>query len=128
VPIFDSAEQAEKVYLELFEILLSDEEVIARAKSVDRTLHLILTKPDLEFFVTHDGVIPGPDGRREIKLKMSCDTGHVLWTGQLLVPLAVATGKLRIKGNVAKVLEFVPALQPAFDLYSDIAARHGISA
>ncbi|MEU6561298.1 hypothetical protein [Nocardia nova] len=128
VPIFKSVEQVEEVYHHLFKILLSDDEVIAKAKAVDRTLHLILTKPDVEFFVTPEGVIPGPDGRKEIKVKMSCDTGHVLWTGDLLVPLAVATGKVRIKGNVAKVLEFVPVLRPAFDVYSTIAAEHGIVA
>ncbi|TLG08782.1 hypothetical protein FEK35_16500 [Nocardia cyriacigeorgica] len=108
--------------------MLNDPEVVAKAKAVDRTLHLILTKPDIEFFVTHDGVIPGPDGRKEIKVKMSCDTGHVLWTGDLLVPLALATGRVRIKGNVAKVLEFVPVLRPAFDVYSTIAASHGVAA
>ena len=41
------------------------------------------------------------------------------------MPLAVATGRVRIKGSVSKVLEFVPRLQPAFDRYSEVAASHG---
>jgi hypothetical protein len=128
VGVFASSEQARSVYEELFAILLDDETVQIKAKEVDRTLHLILTAPDLEFYVTHEGVIPGPDGRKEIKVKMSCDTAHTLWLGELLVPLALATGKMRIKGNVAKVLEFVPVLRPAFDMYPTIAAARGLTA
>jgi hypothetical protein len=57
---------------------------------------------------------------------MTCDTAHKLWLGQLLVPVALATGKVRIKGSVSKVLEFVPLLQPAFDQYPAIAETEGL--
>ena len=58
---------------------------------------------------------------------MSCDTAHSLWSGKLLLPLALATGKLRVRGSMAKVLEFAPMLQPAFDRYPDLAAAAGLS-
>jgi hypothetical protein len=44
------------------------------------------------------------------------------------MPIAVATGKIRIKGSVAKVIEFVPLLRPAFDRYPALAAAAGVSA
>jgi hypothetical protein len=47
--------------------------------------------------------------------------------GTLMMPTAVATGKVRIRGKVAKVIEFVPILQPAFDRYPEIAASSGVA-
>ena len=41
--------------------------------------------------------------------------------------IAVATGKIRIKGSVAKVIEFVPLLRSAFDRYPALAAAAGVS-
>jgi hypothetical protein len=57
---------------------------------------------------------------------MSSDTAHRLWMGTLTMPLALATGKVRVKGSVAKVVEFVPMLQPAFDRYPAIAEAEGL--
>jgi putative sterol carrier protein len=62
-----------------------------------------------------------------ITIKMSCDTAHALWMGTLMMPTAVATGKVRIRGKVSKVIEFVPILQPAFDRYPEIAAASGVA-
>jgi hypothetical protein len=57
-----------------------------------------------------------------IRIRMSCDTADSLWRGKLLMPIALATGKVRLRGSVAKVLEFVPLLHPAFDQYPELAA------
>jgi hypothetical protein len=48
--------------------------------------------------------------------------------GKLLMPAALATGRVRVKGNVARVLEFVPLLHPAFDVYPTIASEAGLPA
>ena len=54
--------------------------------------------------------------------------GVALWAGRLLMPIALATRKIKISGSVAKVIEFVPMLQPAFDRYPQIAADAGVNA
>jgi hypothetical protein len=59
---------------------------------------------------------------------MSCTTADALWAGRLLMPIALATRKIKISGSVAKVIEFVPMLQPAFDRYPQIAADAGVNA
>lgn len=127
---FDSSETAHTLFAALFEILLSDQTFVAKARESDLSLHLIHTKPDLELFVSPAaGVVAGPPPQpAAIRIKMSCDTAHALWLGELLMPLALATGKVRVKGSVAKVIEFVPILRPAFDLYPQLAAEHGIAA
>jgi putative sterol carrier protein len=76
-----------------------------------------------------DQVLIGDDvpDSSTVTIKMSCDTAHALWSGTLMMPTAIATGKVRIRGKVSKVLELVPVLQPAFDRYPQIAAAHGVS-
>ncbi|MEU5536002.1 hypothetical protein [Streptomyces sp. NPDC020362] len=125
--VFESSDTARRIFTDLFSILLKDEKFTERMREAGITLHLIQTKPDVELYVTPDGVHQGgPEKPAAIRIKMSCDTAHSLWLGRLLMPVALATGKVRIKGSVARVLEFVPLLQPAFDRYPEIAANAGL--
>jgi putative sterol carrier protein len=127
--VFQSTEQASAVFTRLFEILLQDPTFGDRMRAAGLTLRLVQSKPELQLFVSPDGVSGDDiDTPAAITIKMSCDTAHQLWSGKLLMPLALATGKVRIRGSVAKVLEFVPLLQPAFDRYPEIAAQAGAPA
>ncbi|MGY5055592.1 hypothetical protein ACWDFR_16120 [Streptomyces sp. 900105755] len=129
--VFPSGEMAGEVFTSLFTVLLEDEDFVARARREGLSVRLVHTKPDCEIFVSPQrGVRVGEDqaGPAAITLRMSCDTAHALWMGRLLVPVAIATGRLRIRGRVAKVLELVPTLRPAFDRYPAIAAAAGIHA
>ncbi|GGZ52103.1 SCP2 sterol-binding domain-containing protein [Streptomyces bluensis] len=128
---FSSGEMAAEVFGRLFSVLLEDEEFVARARQEGLSVRLVHTKPDCQVFVSPQGVVVGEEAAPQtaaITLKMSCDTAHALWMGRLMVPVAIATGRLRIRGKVAKVLELVPMLRPAFDRYPDIAAASGVGA
>lgn len=129
MPIFASSEQANEVFSKLFKVLLDDPVFVSKMTESNLSLHLLQTKPDMELFVTPDGVVKGPPpaGDAAIRMKMACDTAHSLWLGELLMPLAMATGRVRIKGNVAKVLELIPILEPAFAQYPLITAACGIT-
>ncbi|MFJ9562206.1 SCP2 sterol-binding domain-containing protein [Streptomyces fuscichromogenes] len=121
---------AVKVFSRLFTVLLEDDDFAAKARQEGLSVRLLHTKPDCELLVTPQGVRAGAEqaGPAAITLRMSCDTAHALWMGQLMVPVAIATGRLRIRGKVARVLELVPMLRPAFDRYPEIAAAAGIGA
>lgn len=129
VSIFASSAQAKDVFATLFGVLLEDPAFVSKMTESNLSLQLLQTKPDLELFVSPEGVFDGPPpaSGAAIRMKMSCDTAHSLWLGTLLMPLAVATGRVRIKGNVAKVLELVPILEPAFSQYPSIIAARGIA-
>ncbi|MEV4706707.1 SCP2 sterol-binding domain-containing protein [Actinoplanes sp. NPDC049316] len=116
------------VFGELFKILAADEQFTERLRAADLTVRLVHVKPDCVIHVAPGEVRFGDDAPEDatVTIKMSCDTAHRLWLGTLLMPAAVAMGKVRIKGKVAKVLELVPILQPAFDRYPQIVAEHGL--
>ena len=129
MPLFATSEAAAGVFGQLFRILGEDDEFNAKLKESGLTARIVHTKPDLEVFISPGEVVVGGAGVPQdatVTIKMSCDTAHSLWLGKLLMPAAVATGKVRIRGKISKVLELVPILRPAFDRYPDIAAGAGL--
>ena len=128
MPAFTSREQAVSVFAQLFEIMLEDDAFGAIVRDQALSVRFVHTTPDFELYVDADGVrVDGPPAPTTLAIRMSCDTADALWSGRLLMPIAVATRKIRIKGSVAKVIEFVPLLRPAFDRYPSLAAAAGVS-
>jgi putative sterol carrier protein len=128
MPAYTSKDQAATVFSQLFEIMLEDPDFGAIVRQRGLSVRFLHTKPDFELHVDADGVrVDGPPGPAGLTIKMSCDTADALWTGRLLMPIAVATGRIRIKGSVALVIEFAPLLRPAFDRYPALAAAAGVS-
>ncbi len=130
MPMYESTEQANRVFGELFRILSEDETFERKLRESGMTAKLVHKKPDCTIFIAPGQVLMGDEAPESatITIKMSCDTAHSLWMGTLMMPSAVATGKVRVRGKISKVLEFVPILQPAFDRYPQIAAENGIGA
>jgi putative sterol carrier protein len=126
--VFHTSEQARAVFTRLFTILLDDDQFVERMRAGGLSVHLVQSKPDVQLYVTPDQVTEGaPPSPAAVRIAMSCDTAHSLWQGKLLMPVALATGRVRIKGSIPKVLELVPILRPAFDRYPEIVAEHGIA-
>lgn len=125
---FTSKDQAVSVFTRLFEIMLEDETFSQAVNS--QNLSVLFLHDDLGFTVFVNGQGVYVDERPHdpaITIKMTTDVADALWAGRLLMPMALATRKIRVKGRVSKVIEFVPLLQPAFDQYPAIAAAAGVS-
>lgn len=126
---FTSKDQAVSVFTRLFEILLEDETFAGTVRS--QRLSVLFLHEDLAFSLFLDGggvYIDQTPHAPALTIKMTTDVAHALWAGRLLMPMALATRKIRVKGKVSKVIEFVPLLQPAFDQYPTIAADAGVGA
>lgn len=125
--VFSSKSQATALFGELFDILVADPNFSSELRRNRLSVSIVHTNPDFTLFLEPDGVhLDETPFSPVITIKMSCDTAHALWLGKLLLPLAVATGRLRVRGSMAKVLEFAPMLQPAFDRYPDLATSAGV--
>ncbi len=125
--VFQSKSQASSLFAELFTILMADEQFSSRLRQNNLNVLLVHTSPDFTLFLEPAGLhVDASPEHPLITIKMSCDTAHALWSGKLLLPLALAMGKLRVRGSMAKVLEFAPMLQPAFDQYPKLAVAAGL--
>ncbi|MFB7091296.1 SCP2 sterol-binding domain-containing protein [Streptomyces sp. NPDC056296] len=126
--VFESTAAAERVFGTLFRILLEDEQFTSQLRSGGLSILLTQTNPDCVLHVSADALRVGsqaPDDAT-IRIRMSSDTAHQLWLGKLMMPTAIATGRVRIRGKVARVLELVPILRPAFDRYPELAIEEGL--
>jgi hypothetical protein len=127
-PAFSSKDQAASVFSTLFGILLEDDRFVSTVRT-DLTVLFKHSDPELTLYLDADGVyVDEVPNAPAITIQMSCTTADALWAGRLLMPIALATRKIKISGSVAKVIEFVPMLQPAFDRYPQIAADAGVNA
>jgi putative sterol carrier protein len=127
VATFETRKQAVDLFSRLFQILLDDEAFTSGLRSGRLSLLLVQTNPDFKLFVDPDGVrVDQEPYEAAIRIKMSCSTADSLWRGKIPMPVALAAGKVRLRGSVSKVLEFVPLLQPAFDRYPELAADVGV--
>lgn len=127
MPFYHSKEQAEKVFGELFTILSKDTHAMEMMKKSE--LKVVVKHKNPEYIIGFD--VDGlhtdiSEFTPNVRIAMSCDTAHKLWLGELLMPVALATGKVRVRGSVPKILEFIPVMRPAFDRYPDLAKSHGV--
>jgi hypothetical protein len=61
----------------------------------------------------------------EIELRMTADDGHQFWLGKLNMTLALAKGKVKVKGPISKIMKLLPAMRPAFPKYRAFLETHG---
>lgn len=124
---YQSAQQAAEVFGELFTILSQDEQAMKVMK--DSGLKVAIKHKNPEFLMGFDSGGLHTDLAEfspNVRISMSCDTAHKLWLGELLMPVALATGRVRVRGSVPKILEFIPVMRPAFDRYPELASAHGV--
>lgn len=128
MPVYESPEAAEEIFGGLFQILRDDAEFTSRLRKHDMSVRLVQTDPDVQIYVSADALIIGAGAPEQatVTIRMSSDTAHLLWLGKLMMPTAIATRKVRIQGKVARVLDLVPILRPAFDRYPEIAQKAGL--
>jgi putative sterol carrier protein len=86
---------------------------------------------DPAYFIAIDGtqspavLAYDPDTKVDIEVRMSADTAHTFWKGELNFPVAMMKGKAKIKGPSDKAMQLLPALDPGFELYPQILKECG---
>ena len=61
----------------------------------------------------------------EITLDMSADDGHAFWMGNLNMAIALAKGRVKVSGPIAKIMKLLPAMRPAFPKYKAFITSGG---
>jgi hypothetical protein len=134
VPVFSSAEEAEKVYAAFFEHITLHPEL--RGKFVEAGSAFRATYSDPDSAVAIDAscdppvVRVGDEARAapvDVELFMSADDGHKFWLGELNIPMAMARRKVTIEGSVGTLLGLLPAMRPAFGMYREFLISQGMA-
>jgi len=123
--------ELERVMARLFERLMRTADI---AGPLTRTgLVVRFRYPDLDSVLTFDlkhqppEFRTDPSGNADVEMVQSSDTAHEFWRGKLNPVRAIATGRVRARGDVAGALKLLPAIRPAFGIYPEVLTELGLA-
>jgi putative sterol carrier protein len=133
VAYFKDADEVYEFIGKLFQELGEDEELSPKFKKANTIVQYRYSDPDSQITVKmiddEDGQVDlgETDLEPEVVMTMTADTAHEFWLGQVNVTVALARGKIRTKGPVAKILKLVPLVKPVFPRYRAMLEEKGRS-
>ncbi len=123
MPYFADAQEVYDTLGRLFHELLADDELAPKLKSADTIVRYEHTEPEAVITVRlreeeGEAVECGVgEMEADVVMRMSADTAHRYWLGDVNVTAALARGQIRAEGPVAKILKLVPLTKPVFPRY-----------
>lgn len=125
--IFKDTDNLYEVLGGFWKALSEKEEFSSAIKKADIQLKFEISDPAAAIWVGPDGVEFGEqDLKADITMKLTGDTCHAFWKKELSLPVALAKRKIKSKGNISKVMKLLPVVKPAYELYPEYMAKHGL--
>ena len=121
---FSDAQEVYDTLCTLFSEITSDgDELAPQFRSADTIVRYEYSDPESAITVRLDEgegervVFGETDLEPEVTMRMSADTAHRFWLGDVDLTRALARGEITASGPVAKLLRLVPLAKPAFPRY-----------
>ena len=120
---FKDADEVYATIGKLFQDLAVDDELSPKFQKANTIVQYQYRDPGSQITVK---LIEGEDGQvdfgdtamePEVVMSMEADTAHRFWLGKVNVTVALASGQMKAKGPVAKILKLVPLVKPVFPRY-----------
>ena len=126
--VFKDTEQMYGMLGDLWRHIISETEFGPKLKEYEVTYKFVLKEPDGYLFVDHDKVLTGEEANRDavITMELSGDTTHKFWLKQIMLPVALATQKIKVKGPMPKIMKMTPFLKPVYQKYPEYCEKYGI--
>jgi hypothetical protein len=127
--VYSDPAEAKEIFDRLWQGILAVESSNQQFSGAGVVLGVYYTDP--AYFIAIDGtqspavLAYDPDTKVDIEVRMSADTAHTFWKGELNFPVAMMKGKAKIKGPSDKAMQLLPALDPGFELYPQILKECG---
>lgn len=111
------------IFLKAFE----DPELLPKIKDTGLVFAVKCTEPDSAITVDFVNlkVDKGADGSEHAALLMSTETSNAYWQGKVNLPFAMARGKVKVEGNVAKLLTLSPLSKKLVPIYLEMLKEEG---
>jgi hypothetical protein len=130
---FSSSELLYDVFTGFMEDMAADPDLGPKFVKSKTIFRINYTEPEASILVdcTHDPIqiVAGPcDVKPDVELTMKADNGHLFWMGKLKITTAITKRKVKVNGQVTKMMNLLPALDPAFARYRTYLAEMGYGA
>jgi hypothetical protein len=126
--VFKDTQHIYAVLEDVWNFVIRETETGQKMKEYGVSYKFILKEPNGLLYVDHEKVLVGEEANRDavITMELSGETVHKFWLKQIMLPVALATRKIKSKGPIPKVLKMLPFLQPVYDNYPRFCEKHGI--
>jgi len=126
--VFKDTQHMYAVLEDLWNYVIRETECGQKMKEYDVSYKFLLKEPNGTIYVDHEKVLIGDEANRDavITMEMSGETVHKFWLKQIMLPVALATRKIKSKGPIPKVLKMLPYLKPVYENYPQFYEKHGI--
>lgn len=127
MPGFASEDELYRYTGGIFEKAFADPELSPKMKATGLVFQVRCTEPDSAITVdmVNQTVTKGADGDADAALIMSTETSNAYWQGKVNLPFAMARGKVKVEGNVAKLLALSPLGKKLFPVYVEMLKADG---
>jgi len=114
----------------IFETALADPELRPKLQSTGMVLRSRCTEPDCSLVIDLPGaaVYKGSDPAApepSATMSMSTATANAYWQGKVNLPFAMARSKVKVEGNVAKLLALSPLGKKLYPRYVEMLKTDG---
>ncbi|MHA2134130.1 MAG: SCP2 sterol-binding domain-containing protein [Candidatus Thorarchaeota archaeon] len=135
MPFFESTEQFKEVFNRFWELCKEEKEVMEKLAKSQVVVRFDIEQPEVHF--TFNFRDPGPDGdvgtltydadvEPEISVWSTSETTNKFWQGKLNATIAMARGRVKLQGSVAKALGLLSKLKPLYLLWPEVLKEKGL--
>jgi alkyl sulfatase BDS1-like metallo-beta-lactamase superfamily hydrolase len=127
---FTTTEQLYDVFTGFMKDMAADPVLGPKFVKSKTAFRINYTDPDASILVdcTHDPIQiteGASDSKPDVELTMKADNGQLFWMGKLKITTAITKRKVKVNGQVTKMMNLLPALDPAFARYRSYLAEKG---
>ncbi len=129
--VFKDSEELKNVLVGFFNKIASDEAIALNFVKSKLIIRFNYREPDLSLTLDmssgKDLVITVNDKEKvpEVDMDMKADIAHKFWLGKLNLTMAITRRQMVVHGPVPKILAFLPALKPTYQIYKDYLKETG---
>ncbi|GAA0615886.1 hypothetical protein GCM10009547_17330 [Sporichthya brevicatena] len=120
MPGFASADEMHRYIGSVFEDALADPDLGDKMAATGLVLRVHCTEPECDLIIDlpNKKVIAGTDGPApDATMSMSTETANAYWQGKVNLPFAMARGKVKVEGQLTKLLQLAPLTRKLFPGY-----------
>jgi hypothetical protein len=137
MPGFRSEDEFKKVFEHIFELMNEHPKVGRTLRDAKAPHRFEITDFGLEFNVTHADPSEEakgrflrwcwgpPDWEPVIQLKMASEVANRFFQGKENIAIAVAMGRVKLKGPMSRILEMAPVTKPIHPVYREWLKTNG---
>jgi len=125
---FNSSSEVHKYLGGIFETAFVDPVIGPKLRGVGIVIKTTYSEPDAVVVIdANTGTVYAGDATTvaDAEMSMTAETGNAYWQGKVNLPIAMAKGKVKVKGNIAAFLKLAPLGKQLFPVYIEMLRADG---